>query len=68
MTCQQIENLTPECPFSDAELAYWDGSANPMGEACNSCHDYECPHNPDPGADFEDDDWGYRDHPEDDSL
>jgi len=33
------------CPYSDAELDYWDGVANPMGGACYSCQEYECEHN-----------------------
>jgi len=34
------------CPYSEEDLDYWDGVANPMGEACNDCQDYDCDHNP----------------------
>ena len=33
------------CPYSDIELAYWDGVCNPMGDACNSCEEHDCEHN-----------------------
>ena len=33
------------CPFSDAELHYWDRSVAPMGEGCYSCEEYDCKHN-----------------------
>ena len=38
------------CPYSDIELQYWDGVANPMGDACDDCTDVDCEHNlnPDP--------------------
>ena len=31
--------------YSDTELEYWDGVANPMGKPCYSCMDFDCEHN-----------------------
>lgn len=33
------------CPYSDEELAYWEGVCNPIGDACYSCEEWECEHN-----------------------
>lgn len=27
------------CPYSESELEYWDGVANPMGQDCYDCDD-----------------------------
>jgi hypothetical protein len=32
------------CPFSEEELAIWDGVENPLGDICNECKE-ECEHN-----------------------
>ena len=33
------------CPYSDAELDYWDRAYNPMGPPCYKCTEWECEHN-----------------------
>lgn len=33
------------CPYSDDLLDKWDSVANPIGNACNDCTQYECEHN-----------------------
>ena len=32
------------CPYSEEELAIWDGVTNPMGDACYVCDECECEH------------------------
>lgn len=36
------------CPYSDESLEQFDSVANPMGDACDDCEDFECEHNPNP--------------------
>lgn len=33
------------CPYPDDLLDKWDNVANPIGDACNDCTQYECEHN-----------------------
>lgn len=33
------------CPYSDEELAIWDGVTNPMSNICYTCTDFDCEHN-----------------------
>jgi len=39
------ERLGMSCPFTESELEIFDGVANPMGEVCMDCEDWECEHN-----------------------
>lgn len=33
------------CPYPSETLDYWDGVANPIGDACYACGEWECEHN-----------------------
>jgi len=39
------EELRMGCPYSEEHLVVFDGVANPMGEPCYTCADFECEHN-----------------------
>jgi len=34
--------IMSHCPYSDESLEQFDSVANPMGDACDDCDDYDC--------------------------